>query len=274
MSTYLRVSKIPLALALLFALSNASAASDTIPPSPTATATQPAENAAANNPKSAISDAEKNFRNMLGLDKIWDITYRDEKGDPLTWEEFITRANGGSSFDIVKLPSGNKPSSAVLSLTNKDATKEAQVATYKIKPGDYFPHFHATQVDGTALDVGKFTGHYTLVNFYFAQCSPCVKEVPELNALALRHQDMRFVAITSDQKSDTKQFIADTKFAWEIAPNSLNLIKKIGVKAYPAFALLDPRGKVVGIATGAEIANTDTNVESWVNRLTGGTATR
>jgi peroxiredoxin len=273
MSTYLRISTITPALALLVTLSATSFAGDTVTASQSAGSPQTASDAAADNAKSEIAATEKSIRDMFGMDKIKDITYRDEKGGSLTSDEFFGRVGAGSSFGM-KHPPGNKTSAAVLYLTVKNEADKPRVATYKIKPGDSFPRFRATLLDGTALDAKQLLGRYSLVNFYFAQCGPCVKEVPDLNALALAHQDMRFLAFTSDQKSDAKQFIADTKFAWTIAPDSSNLINKIGVKAYPAFALLDSRGKVISIATRSEIASSDQSVENWVNRLTAGTTSQ
>ncbi len=45
--------------------------------------------------------------------------------------------------------------------------------------------FHT--LDGQKVTLGSLVGHPVLLNFWASWCTPCVKEMPELNALAARH---------------------------------------------------------------------------------------
>jgi peroxiredoxin len=215
----------------------------------------------------ALAELEKSIRDMMELDKFKTISYHDEKGAVLTSDQFYKLVAAGWSFETIKKLTGNVPTSAVLSLKSKDAISDKSSTTYKIKRGDQFPGFRLKQVDGHLIDNKQLSGHYSLINFYFSQCSPCVKEIPDLNALAAKHQDMNFIAITFDPASDTRQFMEERKFEWKVVPDAKKLIKKLGVQMFPSFALLDPNGVVLGIAERSEINASDNNLESWVARL-------
>jgi thiol-disulfide isomerase/thioredoxin len=107
---------------------------------------------------------------------------------------------------------------------------------------------------------------YSLINFYFAQCGPCIKEVPDLNALAKSRGDMNFIGVTFDTADETRQFAADTKFNWTLLPASIKLINELGVRAYPTFALVDPKGALVAISVHDAIIEKDKSIAAWVER--------
>jgi peroxiredoxin len=214
-----------------------------------------------------VAETEATIRELMELDQLKTISYRDERGAALTSNEFYKRVAAGQSFATAKLPAGDNPTSAVLSLLHQDAAPVAKMASYKIKRGDKFPGFRLLQIDGHIADSKKLTGHYTLVNFFFAQCGPCVNEVPDLNAYAAQHQGMNFVAITFDPTDEAKQFVADRNFEWKILPDAKKFIGQIGVHVYPTFALLDPHGVVLGITARSEMLASDNSLENWVARL-------
>ncbi|HXA46281.1 MAG TPA: TlpA disulfide reductase family protein [Burkholderiaceae bacterium] len=214
-----------------------------------------------------VVETERTIRELMELDQFKEISYRDEHGAALTSNEFYQCVTAGQPFATAKLPVGNNPTYAVLSLLHKDAVAETRGATYKIKRGDKFPSFRLPQMNGQVVESKQLSGRYTLINFFFAQCGPCVKEVPDLNAVAARHHDMNFVAMTFDSSDETKQFVADRNFEWKILPDAKKFIAQIGVHAYPSFALLDPHGVVLGITGGSEMIASDNSLENWMTRL-------
>ena len=202
----------------------------------------------------------------MGLEKIEDLSYRDPSGKIITAEQFAQLRKDGQPFTVTKSAASRQPMFAILSITTKEAIKAMAPPPPKLKAGEAFPPFHLATLDGSALDNVALHGRYSLINFYFAQCVPCVKEVPELNALAKSRGDMNFVGVTFDSAEETRKFAADTKFGWMLAPDSKKLIDELRVRSYPSFVLLDPKGAIVAVERHDEIIAQDKSVTAWLGR--------
>lgn len=212
-------------------------------------------------------DSMADFIKMMHLDKATNITYRDAAGKPVTSEEMWRLHKEGRSISVSKKGPSGPAQEVVIAVISKDAAAALTAPAYKLKAGDAFPDFRFARLDGTAIDNKALQGRYSLVNFYFAECAPCINEVPELNALANSRSGMNFVAVTFDSAADTRKFFADTGFNWPLVPEAQKLATEVGVKSYPTFALLDPQGKVVAIARHDEIHGKGGTVEAWVDKL-------
>jgi peroxiredoxin len=257
---------LPLLLAAAFACASSSGDAKTTADTPAATPVSVPVDAVADR-KAKVAANEKAIRDMLELGKVGKITYLDERGLKMSEYAFFEHVTDGQSFAAEKVKDVGGATVETLKLHTKEQQAQSdKPATYKIKPGEKFPGFRLEQLAGGKIDSKQLAGHFALVNFYFAQCAPCRKEIPDLNALAMAHKDMKFVALTFDSKDDARQFVSDTQFAWPIAPDANSFIQEIGVKAYPAFALLDPKGIVVAMATHSEIARQDGDVGKWLAR--------
>jgi peroxiredoxin len=256
---------LPLLLATAFACATSSGDAKT---SAEGAASAPVDAAA--DRKAKVAANAKAIRDMLELDKVekvGKINYLDERGVKMSEDAFFEHVTDGQSFAAEKVKDASGATIETLQLHTKEQQAQSiQPATYRVKPGEKFPSFRLDQLAGGKIDSKQLAGHFALVNFYFAHCAPCRKEIPDLNALATAHKDMKFVALTFDSKDDARQFVSDTQFAWPIAPDANSFIQEIGVKAYPAFALLDPKGIVVAMATHSEIARQDGDVGKWLAR--------
>ncbi|MDQ2990983.1 MAG: TlpA family protein disulfide reductase [Pseudomonadota bacterium] len=209
-----------------------------------------------------LPESVRGLVKALALEKFKDISYRDAAGKAITAEEFDVLVKAGNPVSATKT---NKV--AVLSITTKEAIKAAAPPPPRIKPGDHFPAFQLAKLDGAKFDNASLRGRYSLINFYFAQCGPCIKEVPEPNALAKSRGDLNFVGVTFDTADETRQFAADTKFNWTLLPSSIKLINELGVRGYPTFALLDPNGALVAISVHDAIIEKDKSIAAWVERV-------
>jgi peroxiredoxin len=120
-------------------------------------------------------------------------------------------------------------------------------------------------LNGAAVDNEALKGKYTVLSFYFAECPPCIKEVPALNALADRRKDINTMAVTYDSVEVSKKFVAAHHLNWPIASAANELVNTAGVKAYPTLALLDPEGKVVEFVFSGVVLNGG-GLDAWLNR--------
>ncbi|TFW29422.1 TlpA family protein disulfide reductase [Massilia horti] len=137
----------------------------------------------------------------------------------------------------------------------------------RLKVGEALPEFHLTRLDGTPIDNKALQG-YTLVSFYFAECEPCVKEVPLLNALAERRPDLHLLAFTFDSAKETKEFVAKHGLAWPIVTDAGKLTENIGVKAYPTMALFDRKGELVEVMVNRAQLGNPGAFDAWLYTVT------
>lgn len=205
--------------------------------------------------------AEADFRKQMLLGE-YEVEYQDHKGNTLTYEEFGRLSTG--SFGMSKNPGTHK---AIVKLADPDAPKVAPKVTFKAKAGDALPDFELTRADGSVASRKTLLGKPTLLNFMFADCAPCVKEVPELNALAASHPELNVAAVTFDSQERAKKFAEEHQFAWPMLVRGSQFLSTLGVKAYPSFALVSADGTILGVAGRGEIAAGDRGLDGWIARL-------
>nr|MBC7611727.1 TlpA family protein disulfide reductase [Pseudopedobacter sp.] len=98
-----------------------------------------------------------------------------------------------------------------------------------------------------------------LLNFWFIGCYPCMKEIPELNKIALSYKDrIMFIAISKDNsKEQINYFIKKFPFLFtQVLPNE-ELSKSLEITLYPTNILFNKDGKVVFKAEGYTENNLD-----------------
>lgn len=111
--------------------------------------------------------------------------------------------------------------------------------------------------DGEALTLKKFKGKVVLVNFWASWCTPCLKELPSLNALQTKFDKDQFqiVAIASDPRGpeaagevldrlnvDNLDLYADPQLAVITAFGGSNVL--------PLSVLFDRKGNEIGRLLG------------------------
>jgi peroxiredoxin len=199
----------------------------------------------------------------MNLDTVNSLTYQDEKGQQIDEAKFAELFAKNKSFAMFKKPhEGGLPDVTL----RVQSAKPVENSFSNLKLGDGLPEFHLTRLDGSAVDNKVLEGRYTLVSFYFAECGPCVKEVPQLNALAERRKDVNLLAITFDGTKASKDFVAKHGFTWPVISDAGKLTKEIGVKAYPTMGLFDPKGKLVEVMTGSVRLENPVEFDAWLDK--------
>jgi len=112
------------------------------------------------------------------------------------------------------------------------------------------PPFEATDLNNQIINTESLTGKVNVINFWFTQCKPCIKEMPFLNTLTDKYkdQDINFIALNRDEIAETKSLLDKQKFNFRIIPDSEILIKKTFnmIWPYPFTIVTDNQNKVVG----------------------------
>jgi thiol-disulfide isomerase/thioredoxin len=111
---------------------------------------------------------------------------------------------------------------------------------------------------GNALSLEQFRGRPVVVVVWWSGCGPCIKEAPELVALATEYADRaQFVGINIRDASPAQAQAFERKFAVPYpsfyAPNGNELLafeRRIGPQTVPAFVVLDVEGRIASSIIG------------------------
>ena len=150
----------------------------------------------------------------------------------------------------------------------KIRTIEEQIATLALADaaasgaaaqGTAFPQFEGSDLEGNPVDNSLFAGNaFTVVNFWFNGCKPCVAELGELDKLnkKISEQGGEVIGINvetldgNEQNIETAKQILETKGASyrNIYFDSASDAGKfsLGIMAFPTTYVIDKNGNIVG----------------------------
>ena len=125
--------------------------------------------------------------------------------------------------------------------------------------GDAFPQFTGKDLDGNDVDNSLFSANaFTVVNFWFNGCKPCVQELDDLSALneRIKEQGGEVVGINAETLDGNKQGIETAKQLLEMTGANYRNIYfdasseagtfALGIMAFPTTYVFDRNGRIVG----------------------------
>jgi peroxiredoxin len=196
----------------------------------------------------AASSPEDSLKDSLGLGNYKSIVYKGDDGAEISSAEFFKLVASGRAFSILKNGEKHSATLSIRPAGQKDAP--AVPAKLSVKPGESMPTAALADLGGTVRSLDASDGKPFLLNFFFAECAPCIQEVPELNAFAQANKDVSVVAVTFDAAAEAKAFVEKHKLRWPVVADAQGYIDKLGVKAYPTLALVSATGKLIAFRSG------------------------
>ena len=125
--------------------------------------------------------------------------------------------------------------------------------------GSTFPQFEGKDLDGNSVDSSLFANNaFTVVNFWFSGCKPCVEELSKLNELndTIKKMGGEVVGINTDTLDDNQDGIKEAKDILKSQGASYKNLtfasdstvgKYAGnIMAFPTTVLVDKDGNIVG----------------------------
>ena len=207
-------------------------------------------------------DEEQRLVASLQLGAAPAVCYLDAAGAPIDYTAFARLLGDGKTYSSSK---DSVAGAAVLRIRTP-----GQPGRFAFKRGDALPPFELPDLQGGTQRLSSYHGRYTLISFFFADCLPCIAEVPTLNEFARQHGDMNVVAITYEDAQTAHQFASGRGLAWPILHDGLGLIDTLGVNTYPTLILLDPSGHVAGVAIGMNMRDAEAqrlaDLNRWIDR--------
>lgn len=194
------------------------------------------------------------------------LTLLDSSGKPVGYDDFMHQARApGASFSKT-----SDAHSAVLRINPAHQAPAPNTLSLKLKPGDALPAFDLRTAQGQRITNADFAGHYTLLSFYFAECPPCIAEIPTLNALAKQHKDFKLLTVTYEPRDTASAFAKQRNLQVPSLVNAQSWIDSLGISTYPALLLIDPQGHLAAATVSTALAKhgvpTTGEIASWVNQ--------
>ena len=143
----------------------------------------------------------------------------------------------------------------IAEISASDASSQPEDAAQ----GDAFPQFTGKDLDGNDVDNSLFSANaFTVVNFWFNGCKPCVQELDDLSALneRIKEQGGEVIGVNTETLDGNADNIATAKKILESAGASFRNIYfdpgseagkfALGIMAFPTTYVVDRQGNIVG----------------------------
>jgi cytochrome c biogenesis protein CcmG/thiol:disulfide interchange protein DsbE len=112
------------------------------------------------------------------------------------------------------------------------------------------PEAVGTLLDGSGFDLSQRKGSWVIINFFRADCAPCIAEHPDLvdfvaEQEALGAQGAEFYSIVvNDTREDVEEFFAKRGGDWPVVLEHEQIDVAFGVALVPETWIIDPSGVV------------------------------
>lgn len=130
--------------------------------------------------------------------------------------------------------------------TNERSSADEGGAEYEVAPS-----YSATTLDGDSVALADLRGEVVLLNVWATWCTPCRKEIPELQALHESRADdgLRVVGVTVDARhaeEAVRRFVERFGMSYDVwwDPDQ-TIVSKLGAMGVPLTVLIDGQGRVV-----------------------------
>ena len=110
---------------------------------------------------------------------------------------------------------------------------------------------------GAALDAHR--GQWVLVNYWARWCKPCIKEIPELNALDREREDVTVLGVNYDGLAGEALAAQLDDLGVEFATLAADPAAELGTQrpvVLPTTFILDPGGRLVSTLVGPQTLET------------------
>lgn len=110
-----------------------------------------------------------------------------------------------------------------------------------------------TLLTGESKSLEDYQGQWVVVNFWAEWCPPCLKEIPELNALDQSSKDIQVLGVSFDKLSNDElkelMTILDIQYP-VLATEPIPFLPMAKPQSLPATYIVTPTGEVLGPLMG------------------------
>jgi len=111
------------------------------------------------------------------------------------------------------------------------------------------PDFELEEMDGSLIKLSKLRGKNVILNFWYAGCTFCVIEMPDLQKLQETYKD-DFLLLTinvGDSKEVIEEFMEENKLNLTVLlDQKMNVAYDYGIRSFPTTIAVNKKGEVIG----------------------------
>lgn len=117
-----------------------------------------------------------------------------------------------------------------------------------LPPDPFFAHVFA-DTQGAQVELAQYLGKPLVLNFWATWCPPCVKEMPDLDALQKKHAGVQFVGLAVDTSANVQKFTKKVQVDYPLliaGHGGIKLMRGLGNKngGLPFTVVFDEKGRV------------------------------
>ncbi len=119
--------------------------------------------------------------------------------------------------------------------------------------GTTFKPFSLTDMNGNVVNLAELSDKVIVLNFWFINCNPCRKEIPELSEMAEEYKNdsrVGFYAVALDGKEQLEVFLQKLPFSYTILPNGRSVAAQYSITGFPTNVVVDRNSKIAFVSKG------------------------
>lgn len=193
----------------------------------------------------------------------------DTTGKPVTRKAFLRQLLTGKVLAFSNGRDLQRPVYQLYAYAGHDAQlrrisqRLAQDALYQAdRVGQPLPVYRFTDLAGKTYTPASTRGHVLVLKCWFISCAGCVKEFPEVNALAAKYQSNKqvlFVSLALDDAAPLRKFLQQKPLRYAVVPHMMDYTQeKLKVNGYPTHVVVGRDGRI------AYMTNTAAYVEAAI----------
>ena len=131
-------------------------------------------------------------------------------------------------------------------LDEKELAWNSKKKEGKILIGQKSPDFYVTDINGKSYSRDDLAGKVVVINTWFAECRPCIEEIPDLNRLVqdFKGEDVVFLGFARNDQKDILKFLKKRQFNYQHIAADSELLSKFYINAYPTNILVDKNSRI------------------------------
>ena len=194
-----------------------------------------------------------------GLEISDNTVFKHVDGTEITIEEFQELiASGDYTMEPILDSQGNLVEIKVIELSEADKKVIAQFPKLKATEqiGTLPPDFDVNDMDGNNFNSDALIGKVTVMKFWFKECVPCVKEMPDLNEVVNYYEsneDVVFLAFGLDNETDINDFLKIHELKYNIIPSAELVRISYDINGFPTHIVVDKAGLIKQYIQGSNL---------------------
>ena len=192
-----------------------------------------------------------------------DFTGLNEQSDTIDKKQFLEKLITGNYIPL-KIKSDDK--AEIYKLYKLDANADKRIGStiklesttiyglYEIE-GSLLPQFNFTDLNGNSYTNENTKGKTIILKTWFINCKACIAEFQELNEFVEKYKqrnDIIFLSLALDTKSELEKFLRQNKFEYKVVPDQKEyILGKLYLNRFPTHLVVDENGTILKVVNKA-----------------------